>query len=246
MKKKLSLMLALLLLSASLSACSDEGNTFETKTYTPEGVAVNGIDIQVTDREIVVIPSGDGQFHIEYSESAKEFYDISISDSGILTMIYESDKTWTDYIGGSKSAGADQITIQIPNVALSVLALCTTKEDISLPTLTVTDQLALSTNGGNISFENISAANSIALENKNGDITGTIIGSYDDYAITCSIKKGESNLPDEKGSGNKTLTAINNNGDIDIEFIITWAHLRDSHETCTSPGQRQAGAHGTH
>ena len=143
MKKKSSLMLALLLLSASLPACSDEGNTFETKTYTPEGVAVNGIDIQVTDREIVVIPSGDGQFHIDYAESAKEFYDISVSDSGILTMISESDKTWTDYIGGSKSAGADQITIQIPNTALSVLALrttiksptsnCSTSSFVSLP-----------------------------------------------------------------------------------------------------------------
>jgi hypothetical protein len=219
MKKKLSLILALLVLSAALSACSDEGDNFETRTYTPEGVTVSGIDVKVADREILVIPSGDGQFHIDYAESAKEFYDISVSDSGILTMISESDKTWTDYIGGSKSAGADQITIQTPNTALSVLALRTTKEDISLSALTVTDQLALSTNGGNISFENISAANSIALENKNGDITGTIIGSYDDYAITCSIKKGESNLPSAKGNGSKMLAAINNNGDIDIEFI---------------------------
>lgn len=219
MKKKVSLMLIGLLLSASLSACSDEGNTFETRTYTPEGLTVNGIDVQVTDREIVVIPSKDGQFHIEYAESTKEFYDISVSESSILTMVSENDKTWTDYIGGSKSAGADQITIHIPETTLSTLTLCTTKEDISLPTLTVTDQLALSTNGGNISFENISAANSIALENKNGDITGTIIGSYDDYAITCSIKKGESNLPSAKGNGSKMLAAINNNGDIDIEFI---------------------------
>ena len=219
MKKKLSLILALFMLAVSLSACSDEGNTFEIGTYTPEGVTVSGIDVKVTDREIVVIPSSDGQFHIDYAESEKEFYDIFVSDSGVLTMISESDKTWTDYIGGSKSAGADQITIQIPNAALSMLALRTTKEDISLPTLTVTDQLALSTNGGNISFENISAAKSIALENKNGDITGTIIGSYDDYTIACTVKKGESNLPNAKSGGNKMLAAINNNGDIDIEFI---------------------------
>ena len=211
MKKKLSLLLTVLLLSASLSACSDEGNTFEARTYTPEGVTVNGIDVQVTDREIVVIPSNDGQFHIDY--------DISVSDGGILTMVSESDKTWTDYIGGSRSAGADQIIIQVPNAALSALTLRTTKEDISLPALTVTEQLTLSTNGGDISFENISAANSITLENKNGDIIGTITGSYDDHAITCTIKKGKSNLPSAKGGGNKTLTAINNNGDIDIEFL---------------------------
>ena len=139
----------------------------------------------MTDREIVVIPSSDGQFHIDYAESAKEFYDISVSDGGILTMVSESDKTWTDYIGGSRSAGADQIIIQVPNAALSALTLRTTKEDISLPALTVTEQLTLSTNGGDISFENISAANSITLENKNGDIIGTITGSYDDLCRMC-------------------------------------------------------------
>ena len=219
MKNTLSLVLAVFLLAGTLSACSDEGNAFETKSYTPEGVEINGIDIQVTDREIVVFPSSDGQFHIGYAESAKEFYEISVSDGGILTMVSQSDKEWTDYIGGSTSAGADQITVQIPDVALSTLTLCTTKENISLPALNVTDQLILSTNGGDISFENISAADSITVENKNGDITGTITGSYDDYAITCTIKKGESSLPDEKGGGSKTLTAINNNGDIDIEFF---------------------------
>lgn len=212
-------MLFVLLLAGALSACSDEGDTFETRTYTPEGTTLNGIDVQVTGREIVVIPSSDGQFHIDYAESAKEFYDISISDSGILTMVSESDKTWTDYIGTRRSAGADRITIHIPDAPLSTLALCTTKKDISLPTLTVTDRLALSTNGGDISFGDISAARSITLENKNGDIVGTIAGSYDDHTIVCTIKKGKSDLPSEKGGGDKTLTVANNNGDIDIGFV---------------------------
>lgn len=219
MKRIILLVLAVLLLVGSLSACSDEGSRFEAKSYTPEGAEVSGIDIQVTDREILVVPSEDGQFHIDYAESEKEFYDISVSDSGILTMVSKSDKEWTDYIGVSQSADANQITVQVPDTALSTLALSTTQEDISLPALTVTDQLTLSTNEGDISFENISAANSITVENKNGDITGTILGSYDDYAITCTIKKGESNLPDEKSGGSKTLTASNNNGDIDIEII---------------------------
>ena len=219
MKKRISLVLTAFLLAGSLFACSEEGNTFEAKSYTPQGVEISGIDIQVEDREILVVPSNDGQFHIDYAESAKEFYDISISDSGVLTMVSKSEKEWTDYIGGSKSAGANQITLQIPDTTLSTLTLRTTQEDISLPTLTVTDQLVLSNNGGDISFEHISAANAITVENKNGDIVGTIRGSYDDYAITSTIKKGENNLPDEKGGGDKTLTAVNNNGDIDIEFI---------------------------
>lgn len=219
MKKINPLLAAVLLLACSLTGCSDEGETFETKSYTPEETAISGIDIQATDREIVVVLSSDGQFHIDYAESTKEFYDLSVSESGVLTMVQKSDKEWTDYIGGSKSAGADQITIQIPDTTLSTLSLCTTKEDISLPALTVTDQVTLSTNGGDISFDTLSAASEITLENKNGDITGTIAGSWDEYAITCTIKKGESSLPDEKNGGSKTLTVVNNNGDIDIEFI---------------------------
>ena len=219
MKKTILSVLAMFLLAGTLSACSDEGDAFEPKTYTPEGETITGIDIQVTDREIVVVPSGDGQFHLDYAESAEEFYEISVSDGGILTMVSKTEKEWTDYIGGSKSDGADQITVQIPEGTLSSLTLCTTKEDISLPALTVTDQLTLSTNGGDISFARISDADAITVENKNGSITGTIIGSYDDYEITCSIKKGESSLPEEKSGGSKTLTAHNNNGDIAIEFI---------------------------
>ena len=57
------------------------------------------------------------------------------------------------------------------------------------------------------------------MENKNGDITGAIVGSYDDYAITCTVKKGESSLPEDKEGGSKTLTVSNNNGDIAIDFV---------------------------
>lgn len=219
MKKRIFVVLAFLLLTCSLSACSDEGNTFKPKSYTPDGVTVNGIELQVSDREIVVVLSNDDQFHIDYAESEKEFYEISVSESGILTMISKSDKEWADYIGGSKSAGSDQITIQIPDTSLSSLILRTTKEDVSLPDLTVSDQLVVSTNEGDIFFENLNSTSSITLENKNGDITGTITGSYDEYEISCTIKKGDSNLPNERSGGNKTLTATNNNGNIDIEFI---------------------------
>ena len=219
MNKKFLLLLAIFLLTGSLSACSDEGDTFEARSYTPEAVEISCVDIEVTDREILVVPSDDGQFHIDYAESAKEFYDISVSDSGVLTMVSKSDKEWTDYIGVSNSAGAGKITVRIPNSALSTLSLSTTNESITLPALTVTEQLSLSNNGGDITFEHVSDADSITVENKNGNISGTISGSWDDYAIACTIKKGESTLPAEKSGGSKTLTVANNNGDINIEFV---------------------------
>lgn len=53
---------------------------------------------------------------------------------------------------------------------------------------------------------------------KNGDIAGTVMGSYDDFAIQSELKKGESNLPEHKDGGEKTLTVSSNNGDVSIEF----------------------------
>ena len=43
--------------------------------------------------------------------------------------------------------------------------------------------------------------------------------SYDDFAIQTEIKKGDSNLPDNKTDGTKTLNVSSNNGDINIEFV---------------------------
>lgn len=54
---------------------------------------------------------------------------------------------------------------------------------------------------------------------KNGDIKGTVTGSCDDFSISSEIKKGESNLPDHKDGGEKTLNVSGNNGDVNIEFV---------------------------
>ena len=60
--------------------------------------------------------------------------------------------------------------------------------------------------------------NAVNLTVKNGDISGTIAGSYEDFAIRSEIKKGESSLPDNKDGGEKTLNVSANNGDVNIEF----------------------------
>ncbi len=217
--KKVPLLLATVVLAGSLMGCSGgEGTAYEEKSYTPpEGVEVTGIDIQVTDRKILVVSSEDGQIHIDYAESTKEFYDIAVTDDGVLTMVSRTDKEWTDYVGLSDSAGYDQITVQVPDT-LATLVLSTTQEDIVVSAPTVTDRLSLSNNGGDISFEGVGAPDVVEVENKNGNIEGTVASGYDDYAITSAVKKGSSNLPEEKSGGSKTLNVANNNGNIDIEF----------------------------
>lgn len=217
MKKIMSLTLCLVLSSFILAGCSDNGEPFEQKSYTSD-VQINEINLDVQDREIEVSLSKDEQVHIQYYENSKEYYDISVSDENVLTMTSASNKDWTDYIGGKPSDENRKIFLQIPDALLDTLTLSTTNEDITLSALAVTESISISSNGGDIVFETLDVGNALTLDVKNGDISGTIAGSYDDFTIQSEIKKGESNLPDNKDGGEKTLHVSSNNGDVNIEF----------------------------
>lgn len=220
MKTFVTLSICLVLCTTtSLTGCAKQNEAFTPKSYTAEVEQITEICIDVRDRQIEVTPSADNQIRIDYFENSKEYYDISVSDSNVLTITAASDKEWTDYIGGKSAADSRKISLQVPDKLLTTLKLTTTNEDISLPALTVIGDVSLASNGGNIVFDKLNVGNAIHLDAKNGDIEGLIIGSYDDYAISCDSKKGESNLPASKESGTKTLTVSNNNGDIDIEFV---------------------------
>lgn len=216
MKKIISLLLCLSLGGAVLSGCSGGNEPFEEKSYTSD-TQISEIRLDVQDREIEVSLSDDEQVHIQYFENSKECYDISVSE-GVLTMTSASDKGWTDYIGVKPAAENRKISLSVPDALLENLTLSTTNEDVTLSALSVTGSVAISSNGGDIVFGALGVGDSLALEAKNGDISGTIAGAYEDFAIRSEIKKGESNLPENKDKGEKTLDVSCNNGDIEIEF----------------------------
>lgn len=198
----------------SWGGCSNSSEPFEEKSYTPD-TQINEINLDVRDREIEVSLSEDEQVHIQYFENSKEHYDISVSDGNVLTMVSVGNKEWMDYIGGKPSAEDRKILLQIPDALLDTLTLSTTNEDITLPAVAIKESISLTS----IAFGNLDVGNALYLTVKNGDISGTVIGGYDDFAIQSEIKKGGSNLPDNKDSGEKTLKVSSNNGDVNIEFL---------------------------
>ena len=155
--------------------------------------------------------------HIQYFESSKEFYDISVS-GGVLTMTGATDKSWTDYIGLAPSAEYRKIVLQVPDAMLENLTIATTNEDITLPSLSVTGSVSLDCNGGDISFDSLDVGTALTLNVKNGDVSGTLLGSYDDFAIRTEVKSGDSSLPESKDGGVKTLNVTANNGDVNVEI----------------------------
>lgn len=218
MKKLIFLVLFTLFVSAGLTGCSGKDEPYTEKTYTSENVQIKSVGIDVRDREVEVTISPDEKIHITYYENSKETYDISVSEDNVLTMNYVSNKEWTDYIGGKASEDYRKISVQIPKSKLDSLSVSTTNEDINVTEAAFNESVALKANGGDISFEDLSAGKEITLDVKNGNISGDIAGSYDDYAISCSVKKGESNLPAAKENGVKKLTVTANNGDVDVNI----------------------------
>lgn len=77
---------------------------------------------------------------------------------------------------------------------------------------------SISVNNCSLSFDLPDVGDALRLEGENGRISGTITGGYDDFAISCAVKKGNSNLPESKEGGDKSLAVSMNNGDVDITF----------------------------
>lgn len=217
MKKIFSVVLYLALCNVILLGWSYNNEVFKEKIYT-SNTQIRELILDVQDREIEVSLSQDDQIHIHYSESNKEYYDIFVSGN-VLSMTSVTNKEWTDYIGFKPAAQNRKISVHIPSMLLTKLSISTTNQDVILSPLTITGSIDISSTGGNITFKSLDVGNTLILNAKNGNISGTIAGSYDDFSIQSNSKKGDSNMPKNKQSGNKTLKVSCNNGDINIEFV---------------------------
>lgn len=215
-------LLGLLLVGISifLLVCFLQKDVFTEKSYivATDSTKIDTIDIQVADRELDIRATTGNQIHIDYFDGTKEYLDITISQSGTLTIKLINNKSWTDYIRLKPDATYRKITIQIPNNLVVNCAAKTTDADIKISALSF-QKLDLNTNGGNIFCERVDVQTSIGLTTKNGNITGSVIGGWDDFKISCTIKKGRCNLPLNKAEGTKALSANCNNGDINIQFV---------------------------
>lgn len=219
MKKLTVLLVALIsVLVFALAGCSN-GDTFTEKSYSSGESEIEKVVVQVTDRELEVSASENNQIYIDYFDGEKEYLDITVSESNELTVKLVFNKEWTDIIGTKPSKEYRKIKIKVPNDLLTAFSATTTNENIKINALSFKETVSLDTNGGNVVCERVNVGKAISLTAKNGNIKGSIIGGWDDFSISCKIKKGDCNLPTNKESGEKSFSADCNNGDINIEFI---------------------------
>ena len=129
------------------------------------------------------------------------------------------DKQWTDFIGTKPAIEDRTIRLYLPDGLLSSLKVTTTNEEIVLSPLSVAGSVALDSNGGDVRFDSVLVGAEASFAAKNGNIVGSLVGGWDDFSISCTVKKGESNLPESKPGGEKSLAVDCNNGDVAIEFV---------------------------
>lgn len=219
MKKLTAFFLALMgVLVFALSGCASN-DTFAPKAYSSGENEIETVTVQAEDRQLEIVAAEDNHISIDYFDGEKEYFVISVSESKELTIKLVYNKKWTDYFGTKPSAEYRKIKIKIPDRFIKTLSIKTTNENIKIDALSVTENIILDTNGGNIICERVNVGKSISLKAKEGNITGSVLGGWDDFSISCKIKKGDCNLPTLKENGEKSFYADCNNGDIKIEFV---------------------------
>ena len=217
--KKSIASMSLLFMNLYLSSCKNE-EVFEEKTFEINSEEVENLSINITDRHLEINESKDQNIYFSYFDSNKEKLEFNKNEeSDLFEVPLSQNKKWSDFIGVKLSIDYRKVIISIPNNSLYDLSISTTNENIKINQMSFLDELSIVTNNGEIELSNVNCKKTIILDSKNGSISGSIKGSYDEYKINCSIKKGNTNLPLLKEGGEKTLRVNVNNGDINLSFV---------------------------
>ncbi len=197
------------------TSCNND-HSFEEKTYTlssSESVFIEELSVDCFDREIILEGNDEETISVTYFEDDQETYAFTIEDQN-LSIVLSQHKNWYDFIGVKADRQYRTVTISLPDRLFKTLKIETTNENLTVSSLKA-KTVELINNGGNILLHDLKA-DYLSATIKNGHITGNIQGSWDQYEIFCTVKKGNSNLPEYKSGGPNQMKIEANNGDIDL------------------------------
>lgn len=103
------------------------------------------------------------------------------------------------------------------NVECTSLSASVTTGEIDLGRLTCND-VKLTVTTGDIEADLLSVGKSAYVSSTTGDVEMHISGEMNDYAIKSHTTTGDNNLPENSGSGEKTLEVYSTTGEIEVTF----------------------------
>ena len=84
MKKFLAIITLLIGGIALLGGCAANNEDFTPQSYSIEATEIVELQIEVQNRKIEILPATDNKIHLDYAQSSKEFYDITLTDGVLL------------------------------------------------------------------------------------------------------------------------------------------------------------------
>ena len=91
--KKLSLLFAAATgaMILALSGCAKNEN-YAQKSYCSDGIEIQSVVIDVSDRQLEISASENNNVYIEYFDGEKEYLDVTVSEESVLTVKCVYDK----------------------------------------------------------------------------------------------------------------------------------------------------------
>ncbi len=197
-------------------------------TYTKDG-SFDKISIALTEEDISIKKSTDGNFYAVCKEADKISYSVNIQN-GELQLVRKDNRAWFDFI--EISTGRRDLTLYLPEgeytqlsaktesgeikchdkaITFGKVELASASGDISF-SANATGELSATTTSGDIKLFGISPA-SISLKSSSGEIELADISVSEDISVT--VLSGEVELEDVRSS--KTLDIKSTSGDISLE-----------------------------
>jgi hypothetical protein len=216
---------SLFMLSAVVVAKGDfslltGAKAFEEKNYSVASSGISNINLRGANAKLNATKSNDDQIHLTYFENDKEHYDISVSQSGELSIIGRNDYQWYDYLRFNLNS-SESIDIAIPDNSKCNLSLRTSNGNMTVNSLSVDGNISSETSNGSIDTNDINITGSFDAKTTNGAITENNISSKE---FSANSSNGKINLTNVTSL--ESITGTTSNGEIGITNIIAGTGIR--------------------
>lgn len=163
------------------------GTPTDEKTYQFIGEKVNALNIRHLESDVVLTASDDNQFHITAYENDSEHYNISLSNSGELSVEFINNRRWYDYIKFEISPVNKALTIRVPKDYLGKIDVYSNMGDITISGLKVHEAMNLNNKLGAIEIDGVASDKQISCQSKSGNIQLKSVSSDEEIQLETNL-----------------------------------------------------------
>ncbi|MEA4889754.1 MAG: DUF4097 family beta strand repeat-containing protein [Clostridiaceae bacterium] len=172
------------------------GLPYSEKNYTYDAAGVTELEIRDISCDVNLIGSGDQSVKIVCYENEKDYYTISLSTDGKLSIVKSISKNWYDFFGINFNPHEQTLTIAVPAEFKAAVQVGTISGKITLSKIMMEGSLKADSTSGDISLKNITAGETSAQ---------TVSGSLE---LDTTVVNGDLRLQTTSGEINVAATDI--------------------------------------